>query len=338
MIDAVAPAAVDGRALESAAADPRPRADVAVVTCAYSDDRWSDLEACVHGLRRQAVAPREIVVVIDHNERLFDRASRELSGVSVVSNKGPRGLADARNAGVQASRSSIVAFIDDDAVPDADWVKRLAEAYDDCPDALGVGGELVPEWLSEPPPWFPEEFMWVFGCSYRGMPTSIAPVRNLIGANMSARRSTIEALGGFRTGFGKKGGRAEPEDTDFGVRARQRFPEAPLLYYPAARVHHKVPAERASVRYFVERCIAEGRGKASLVTLVGSDDGLSSERSYVARTLPAGIARGVLDALRGDPHGLARAGAIVLGFTLTCYGYAQGRARTAIENLVRRPG
>ena len=46
---------------------------------------------------------------------------------------------------------------------------------------------------------------------------------------------------------------------------------------------------------------------------VGSEDGLASERTYVTRTLPSGVANGVADALRGRPEGLRRAGAIIAG-------------------------
>ena len=59
---------------------------------------------------------------------------------------------------------------------------------------------------------------------------------------------------------------------------------------------------------------------------VGSDDGLASERTYVTRTLPSGVAHGVADALRGRPEGLRRAGAIVAGLGLTVAGYARGKA------------
>ena len=48
------------------------------------------------------------------------------------------------------------------------------------------------------PRFFPAEFDWVVGCTYRGMPEEASVVRNLIGANMSFRRSALEAIGGCR--------------------------------------------------------------------------------------------------------------------------------------------
>jgi hypothetical protein len=58
---------------------------------------------------------------------------------------------------------------------------------------------------------------------------------------------------------------------------------------------------------------------------VGSGDGLSSERSYVTRTLPLGVARGLGGLLRGRPAGLGRAGAIIAGLAATTFGYLSAK-------------
>lgn len=78
-------------------------------------------------------------------------------------------------------------------------------------------------------------------------------------------------------------------------------------------------------RYFVQRCRHEGYSKALLSRLVGQRDGLSSERTYVMRTLPTGILQGLGDFLmKGDVFGLARAIAILRGLVATVGGYVNG--------------
>ncbi len=58
---------------------------------------------------------------------------------------------------------------------------------------------------------------------------------------------------------------------------------------------------------------------------VGAKDSLSSERTYILRTLPRGVLRGVMDGLlRLDPVGFLRAGAIIAGLTVTMTGYLVG--------------
>lgn len=304
-------------------------ADISVVICAYTEARWQELIAAVDSMQQQTLPPREIVVVIDHNPVLLAR-SREQFGsdrVVVVENRQAQGLSGARNSGIAAARGEIIAFMDEDAVAAPDWLERLSAAYAD-PAVLGVGGLIEPLWLAGRPAWLPEEFQWVVGCSYRGLPETTAPVRNLIGCNMSFRREVFEAVGGFRDGIGRIGARPLGcEETELCIRVQQRWTEGLLLYEPGARVLHRVPASRGRVAYFTSRCYAEGLSKALVARFVGSRDGLASERSYTLRTLPRGVWRGVGDALRRDRGGLARAAMIVAGLAWTTAGYVMGRVQ-----------
>src|SRR3989442_11055382 len=104
---------------------------VSVVICAYADERWQSLVAAVESVRRQTVMPAEIIVAVDHNRGLLARAQDELDGVVVVPNREPRGLSGARNTGVAASHGDVVAFLDDDAVAEPDWLEHLLAAYTD---------------------------------------------------------------------------------------------------------------------------------------------------------------------------------------------------------------
>jgi glycosyltransferase involved in cell wall biosynthesis len=248
----------------------------------------------------------------------------------VVENAQQRGLSGARNTGVAAARGDVVAFLDDDAAAAPDWLEHLLAPYAD-PAVAGVGGAVEPVWEGEPPRAFPEEFNWVVGCSWRGLPTARAPVRNVVGANMSFRRQTLAAAGGFHSGLGRVGSKPLGcEETELCLRVRRLFPDAVVLYEPAARVAHRVPRHRARFAYFRSRCYAEGLSKALVVRLAGRQRGLASERAYTLRILPRGVARGLLRAVRtGDAGGLGQAAAIVAGLTLTVAGYLVGSVRLA---------
>lgn len=298
--------------------------------CAYTENRWTELCAAVAEIQQQTFAPRELLVVIDHNEALRARAHAELRGACVVPNHHPRGLSGARNTGVQAARSEIVAFLDEDAVPAPDWLERLLVHYQE-PCVAGVGGSIQPQWVIGQPGWFPAEFHWVVGCTYRGMPARTMAVRNLIGCNMSFRREIVERVGGFRNGLGRIGTLPVGcEETELCIRVRQREANSVLLYEPAARVRHRVPAERSMLRYFVARCYAEGRSKAQVAKFVGAADGLSSERTYTLRTLPKGFIRNLGNAVaRRDRDSLLKAGAIALGLGVTTVGYGLARLADA---------
>jgi GT2 family glycosyltransferase len=302
-------------------------ASVSVVVCAYTERRWHELVAAVASVAGQSRSALETVVVCDHSASLYERVRRELPDVVAVPNREARGLSGARNSGVAAARGDVVAFLDDDAVAAPDWLELLLAPYAD-ESVIGVGGAIEAEWLEGRPRFMPDEFDWVVGCSYRGMPVGRGPVRNLIGANMSLRRGVLQAVGGFRTGVGRIGTRPLGcEETELCIRARHLLPGCELIYEPRARVRHRVPPERAAWAYFRARCWSEGLSKALVARSVGRGDGLASERRYVTSTLPRGVVRGVAEALAGDAAGLARAGSILAGVSITTAGYATGSLR-----------
>ncbi|MGH2974047.1 MAG: glycosyltransferase family 2 protein [Solirubrobacterales bacterium] len=307
--------------------------DVSVVVATYNAERRDELDACLFAIGRQTVSPLEVIVVVDHNPELLSLARGAFSEATVIENHHARGLAGARNSGIDAARGSIVAFVDDDARPEADWLERLYACFDDA-SAVGAGGALIPRWTGGRPRWLPAEFYWVLGCSYKGLPEHLAPVRNPIGANMAVRRRTLEEIGGFRADGAGDDPRAlrsrgmvraqgnVPDDTDLAIRVKQRWPNSIWLYQPEARVLHTVTRERASLSYFVRRSFEEGSGKARLAAFVGSTDGLSSERRYLRSVLPHGVAEGLRQLAHGDPQGGLRAIAIVIGLISSAAGFA----------------
>ncbi len=299
---------------------------ISVVVCTHTEERWSDLSACLESLRRQVIAPGQIVVVVDHNPALLTRVRAHWDDVLAIENENAACLSGARNTGLAAARHRVVAFLDDDATAAPDWVERLVETYAD-PAVLAVGGAIEPSWPGgTPPAWFPNEFDWVVGCTYRGMPKEMTEVRNLIGANMSFRREILASVEGFRESLGRVGMYpAGCEETEFCVRLHDRWPDGKILHNPAARVTHRVSPDRATFRYFLARCIGEGSSKAVLRRLVGARRALESERRYTLRTLPRGVARGFADALvHGDGGGILRAAAIIVGLGATTAAYAAG--------------
>lgn len=302
---------------------------ISVVICAFTRDRLEVLSEAVDSLRAQTLLPHEVVLVIDHAPELLEEVRGLWADLKIVPNREKQGLSGARNTGVAEATGEVVAFLDDDAIAAPDWLARLADAYAD-PNVLGAGGAVRPRWVEGKPGWFPPEFAWVVGCTHSGMPRELEPVRNLVGANMSFRREPLLAVGGFSHDLGRVGTLpVGAEETDLSIRVHQRWPEAEILYDPEAEVEHVVPPTRGRVRYFVDRCRAEGRSKAVLTRMVGSEDGLSSERSYVRRTLPRGVIRDLGAVLRGDASGLGRAAMIVVGLAATSVDYLRVRSGIA---------
>lgn len=217
-----------------------------------------------------------------------------------------------------------MAFLDDDAFAESTWLEELTKPLVD-PLVCGVGGWIVPFWEAGEATWFPETFYWVLGCSYSGLPTTDAPIRNPIGANMAIRRRVFDEVGGFTSGIGRIG--ATPlagEETELCIRYSTQHPDECFMLAHRAVVNHRIPSSRLNWHYFWTRCWAEGLSKAAVSSLVGSNSGLSTERTYVIKALP----RELLQNLRLITHqprtALTNASLIVMGALITAAGFLKG--------------
>lgn len=299
--------------------------DISVVICAYTEARWDNLVLAVQSIQQQHVAARETIVVIDYNKALFERARAHIVGITVIENAGPKGISGARSTGVAEAKGTLIACLDDDAIADSDWLEKLSDCCVD-PMVLGAGSSVQPQWEKQRPAWFPSEFYWVLGCSYQPSSSRPVEVRNLWAGCMCVRREVFETVGAFRSDIGHVGKQVlGGEETELCIRAKQHWPDKKFLYESRVSIHHYIPKHRATWKYFLSRCYAEGFSKAIISRYVGVQDSLSTERSYTLTMLPLGVIRGITDCLlRRDGTGLQRAGAIIAGLATTATGYVMG--------------
>jgi GT2 family glycosyltransferase len=299
---------------------------VSVVICCYTMERWDRLLDVIDSVRAQTLVPEEVIVVVDHNEDLYERLLSIVDDVTLVKSRGPVGLSGARNTGVGLASSEVLAFLDDDAEAAPEWLERLVAFYDD-PDVLAVGGRVEPVWEAGRPGYFGEELDWIVGCSHRGLPKVASEVRNVIGANMSFRLEVLRQVGGFNLALGRQGSKPLGcEETEICIRSRIGSPGSRIVYEPAALVRHHVPAHRGTLRYMLARSWSEGISKAQVSQVVGRKRALGPERRYVKSVLPRAVLAGIRDWITGsNPRGLGRAGSVLAVLAFTSAGYLRGR-------------
>ena len=301
------------------------RLTVSVVICAYTMARWELTLRAIASVRQQVPPVHELLVVIDHNPELRDRLRSHDPQLRVLENAETTGLSGGRNTGVRASSGDCIAFLDDDAEAAPDWIRKLTRHLDRA-EVIGAGARVVPAWMGTPTAWFPDEFLWVVGCSHRGLPTLASPIRNVSGGGMLFRRAVFDRAGYFSHHLGRTrsslplGG----EETELCIRAQAVWPGAVLIYEPEAVVRHHVSTARMTWSYYFLRCYAEGLSKATLSRMAGSAN-LTSERRQALTVLPRGVLQGIHDTvLRRDPGGAGRAVAIVTGLCSVVAGFVVG--------------
>ena len=259
-----------------------PRATV--VICVYTEKRWDDIVAAVGSVLAQDVRAAEVLVVVDHNPALLERARgafgekragagerappgsvrgaqhrgrrrlRRRRGLPRRRRRRAAGLAARAARPVRRPRRGRGGRGGAPAVP-----RRAGRAC--CPRG-GTGADAT------------GELDWVVGCTYTGQPTEQAEVRNLMGCNMSLRREVFARVGGFAEDLGRIG--RNPlgcEETELCIRIRQSYRrmgrEARIVFEPAAQVDHRVSADRVRWAYLRRRSWSEGLSKAAVSRLVG---------------------------------------------------------------------
>jgi GT2 family glycosyltransferase len=306
-----------------------------VVVCTASHERAPLLRACIRSLLAGTRVPEEIVVVVDQNPSLSAELSSTLPGSVRLWATARPGLSEARNVGLRECSCDIVAFVDDDATVEPDWLASLLAAFDADGDVLGVGGAVLPRWGAARR-WLCDELLWVVGCTYRGHRKDSGPIRNPIGCNMAFRRDELTAAGGFATQFGKRGNALETcDETELSLRIERRSGPGRIRFAPRARVRHFVPVERISWRLLLRRSLSEGLSKGRIQRLYRGP-ALAPERDYVRelllRAVPRMLAGGIA---RRDRHLIAAAAAVLISLLVTGTAFVIGAAAAEVRG---RPG
>ena len=259
---------------------------VSVVLCTHSLARFDDLLEAAASVRAQTYDDVELVLVSDGNPDVTTRF-REYFGDAedVVITELPenRGLLEARNAGADAATGEVVAFIDDDAIADSEWVEELVEAYEHR-DAVAAGGKMTAAWVAGKPGFLPAEFYWLVGVTHRGYREDAGQVRNTFGSNISFRRDVFLDLGGFDTEIGGRQGDANLQggETELCARLQREYGQG-VWYNPQATVDHKVFEYRTDPMWLLDRAFWQGYSKRGMEVLV--EDSTDEESDFLGKLL-----------------------------------------------------
>lgn len=225
----------------------RPAPRFSVIVCTRNGS--GTLRSCLEALSRQSYPHHEVLLIDDGSTDTTPEIARSFAFVH-YHRQDPAGLSAARNLGMKLATGDLLAYTDDDCIPDEDWLLHLSTAFDD-PGWVAAGGPNIP-----PPPRNDTE---ACVAAAPGAPSHVLlndeEAEHLPGCNLVIRKSALEAIGGFRVEFTTAG-----DDVD--VCWRLQSNGGKLRFVPAAVVwHHR----RFTVQAYLRQQSGYGHAEAMLI-------------------------------------------------------------------------
>ena len=267
--------------------------EVSVIIPTHRFESYKYLLKALESLANQTYPNVRVIIVVDNNTKLYDFLKKqEKEGIlkelgletKIVPNLGRRGLSASRNVGIRNATGGILCFLDDDAVADRRWIEELVKTYNSYPEAIGVGGPILP--LGEIPWHIPNDFYWLLGVTPSSLHSnSVTKVRNTFGSNISFRREVFEKVGLFNEELGFSGTKLiQAEETEMCIRCIKKL-KGTILYNPKAIVYHHILPQRIKLTYLLKRAYDQGLSKAALESLHSDFNTLDVEYEYLAKVL-----------------------------------------------------
>ena len=222
---------------------------ISVVVCTRNGS--STLRECLEALVRQSYRNYEVIVIDDGSTDAVPEIAKAFPQVR-HQRQDHAGLSVARNLGAQIAAGEIIAYTDDDCMADEDWLRYLAQAFDD-PQWVAAGGPNIPpqarnrtEAVVSAAPGGPSHVL-----------LNDEEAEHLPGCNLAVRKAALDAIGGFQPPFMTAG-----DDVDVCWRLREAGGR--LRFVPGAMVwHHR----RFTVRSYLRQQSGYGRAEALLMKL-----------------------------------------------------------------------
>ena len=198
-------------------------------------ERHDQLSRLVDCLKAQIERDFE-VIIIDQSSESWNGRNREHGFPFTYYHSPVKGAVRARNTGALLAQGEIIAFTDDDCMPEPFWLLNARRYFEDQKN-IGLEGQITSDHFDDP------EWRPVTNIGFEGL--------GFMTANLMVRSSIFQALGGFDLQFDRPHFR---EDTDFGWRmqALGRVPYAKdvKVFHPAQSRHHERESIDARARFF----------------------------------------------------------------------------------------
>ncbi|MBX2965966.1 MAG: glycosyltransferase family 2 protein [Cyclobacteriaceae bacterium] len=227
---------------------------ISVIVCTYNRERY--IGKCLEHLHNQHADKKLYeIIIIDNNST---DGTTEICKAAVTKYgettfhyffEPVQGHSQSRNRGISESKGNIIAFLDDDAFTDPDYISNLNTFFIAHPEVMAIGGKIIPVYEGETPAWMSEHLLPLVAAQDMGnQPKKFTGRKFPIGANMAFRKEAFDKYGIFNTNLGRKGSGLEGGD-EKDVFDRLKKNNETIFYVPSVIVQHIIPQKRVELSY-----------------------------------------------------------------------------------------
>lgn len=232
---------------------------ISLVICTYNRCRY--LPEALESVRLQELPSSHFELIIVDNNSTDDTAI--ISETFIKANptlnvrycfEANKGLSHARNRGITEAKSSIVNYVDDDAILSAQYLQEMLHFFDTHPTAAGAGGKVIPKYEDgKEPIWMNKYLHGFIGKVDHGNNIQLfaGKMKYPVGCNMAWRKEILQQAGGFNTNL-------QFRSDDKYIYQQVAKINNKVFYLPAAWLYHYIDAHRLELSNFKKLFLKTG--------------------------------------------------------------------------------
>ena len=248
---------------------------VSVIVCTFNRVKY--LPICLEKLANQTVSSSKYeIIIIDNNStdesgaacELFIDMHKTLNVHYFLELK--QGHTYSRNRGIAESKGEILAFIDDDAFVEVNYIENINKAFSNL-EIVALGGKITPHYESgNPPVWMSKYLLPLVAALDMGEHKQYFRKGKFpIGANMAFRKNVFQNFGWFNIELGRRGSKGLEGGDEKDIFLKLHKSGAKILYDPNIKVTHIIPESRLQLAYI--KGLAIGVGSSERKRLKSTD-------------------------------------------------------------------
>ena len=241
---------------------------ITVAVCTLN--RSKQLKTCLDAILKQTLPSSDYeVLVVDNGSTDDTKDLTEALGKKHANlryfHEPVMGLSRARNTALAQTTTPYIAYLDDDAIPYANWLEELVQPFSlDLRPAV-VGGDLEPIWETPRPEWLVDDFLHQYSVClcWDTQPRPISGKEWLCEANIAFDVEALTAAGGFDEALGRRGSLLLSGENFVNEIIRENG--GCLYYTPLARAWHLIPKNRITLDWIRQRYFWGGVTKSVIM-------------------------------------------------------------------------